>query len=53
MATSREHRVKKLEQKEPKNNNLVTKITRQFINPDGTVHSSMVTELVNGVWIER
>ncbi len=45
-----ERRVKKLEDRVSINKNLIEKIIVEYINPDGSVNSTMVKELINGVW---
>ena len=53
MASKNEHRVKKLEKKTMKQDNPITKIVVQYIDMDGSVSSSMVKKLINGIWYEE
>ncbi len=52
MASKNEHRVKKLEKKTMNQDNPITEIVVQYINMDGSVSSSMVKKLINGVLCE-
>ena len=47
------NRVKKLEQKFNIKENPVTEIVIHYINMDGSVSSSTVRKLINGVWCEE
>ena len=53
MANRNEHRIKKLERKTMNQDNLVTEIVVQYIHMDGSVSSSMIKKLINGVWCEE
>ncbi len=50
MARRNEHRVKKLEHRTMNQDNPITEIVVQYIDMDGSVSSSMVKKLINGVW---
>ena len=50
MGSKYESRVKKLEKFINKGDNLITKIVVRYINVDGSVSSTMVKTLINGVW---
>ncbi len=52
MGSKNEYRVKKLEQKFNIKENPVTEITVNYIEMDGSVSSSRVKKLINGVWSE-
>ena len=47
---NRENRVAKLEQRTVNADNPVTKITKNYIDADGKVSSSITKELIDGVW---
>ncbi len=50
MASKNEQRIKKLEQQSMSQENRITKIIVSYINPDGSVDSRTVRELIDGVW---
>ncbi len=50
---SLKHRVNKLEQKKGIFDNTVTEIRVNYIGMDGTISSSTVRKLIDGVWCEE
>ena len=55
MANRLDYRVRKIEDTKEMKEAFVptTKIDRKFISPDGTVSSTIVTELIDGIWVEQ
>ena len=53
MGLKLKHRVKKLEQKNSIDDNLVTKIVVRYIDMEGKVSSTTIKKLIDGVWCEK